>query len=180
MSEELDPTPPTTDLPQRPQMFAEPPQEKAFPATALGIAVVALLLLGAALFMLARKPTAQAGNAAYAPNLSVTAIQMSEADSQTGGKLIYIDGRITNHGAATVTAVRAQLSFANDQAMPAQIETVPMTVIYMREPYLDTRPLSASPLAPGASADFRLIFDDINENWNQQLPGLQISQVATR
>jgi len=172
-----------SELPPDPQpttMFVVPPEEKAFPWTAVSIAAVAVLILAGVLMLLARRPAAPAGNAEYAPNLSVAGIQMSESDSQTGGKLIYIDGRVTNHGPATVTAIRAQVTFANDQAMPAQVETVPMNVIYMREPYLDTRPISASPLAPGASADFRLIFDDIQDNWNQQLPQLKMIQVATR
>lgn len=172
-----------SELPPNPQpssMFIVPPQEKAFPVTAVSIAAVAVLILAGLLVLLARKPAPPAGNAAYAPNLSVTGMQMSESDSQTGGKLIYIDGRVTNSGVATVTAIRAQVTFANDQAMPPQVETVPMNVIYMREPYLDTRPISASPLVPGASADFRLIFDDVNDNWNQQLPQLKMIQVATR
>jgi len=60
------------------------------------------------------------------------------------------------------------------------VESVPMNVIYMRDPYVDTRPIAAAPLAPGASADFRLIFDDVKDSWNQQLPQLKMTQVATK
>jgi hypothetical protein len=160
-------------------MFSEPPQEKSFPTTAVSIAAVAVLLLAALLILMSRRAPAPVTNAAYAPNLAITGIQMSEADSQTGGKLIYIDGRITNRGPATVTAIRVQVAFPNDQGS-AQTETVPVNIIYMREPYLDTRPVAASPLAPGAGADFRLIFDDIADSWNQQLPQIQITQVSTK
>jgi len=161
-------------------MFSEPPQEKGFPTTAVSIAVVAVLLLAGVLFLMARRPAAAPANADYAPNLTLSGLTMSEADSQTGGRLIYIDGSITNRGPATVTGVRVRVAFPNDQAAAAQVETVPMNLIYMREPYLDTRPVAASPLAPGASADFRLIFDDIDDKWNQQLPQLQMTQVTTR
>jgi hypothetical protein len=64
--------------------------------------------------------------------------------------------------------------------MPPQIETGPLNLIYMRQPYIDTRPVSASPLAPGAEGDFRLIFDDISANWNEQLPQVRIIHVETR
>jgi hypothetical protein len=161
-------------------MFSEPPQEKSFPTTAVSIAAVAVVLLAALLILMSRRTPAPAANAAYAPNIAISDIQMSEADSQTGGKLIYIDGRITNHGPATVTAVRVQVAFPNDQGTPAQTETVPVNIIYMREPYLDTRPVASSPLAPGAGADFRLIFDDVADSWNQQLPQIQITQVSTK
>jgi hypothetical protein len=161
-------------------MFAEPLPEKSFPTTAVSIAAVAVLLVAALLILMSRRAPAPVANAAYAPNLVITGIQMSEADSQTGGKLIYIDGRITNRGPATVTAVRVQVAFPNDQGAPAQTETVPVNIIYMREPYLDTRPVASSPLAPGAGADFRLIFDDVADSWNQQLPQIQIKQVSTK
>ena len=88
----------------------------------------------------------------------------------SGGKQTYLEGHIANHGSKTVTGITVQVVFANDVHMAPQIETGPLNMIYMREPYMDTRPVSASPLAPGAEADFRLIFDDISGNWNQQLP----------
>jgi len=143
------------------------------------MAVVALVV--SLVMFLTRRPAAvPVANAEYAPQLAISDVQMSEADSQTGGKLIYIDGHVVNHGPATVTGVRVQVAFPNDQGTPAQTETVPMNVIYMREPYVDTRPVGASPLGPGAGADFRLIFDDVNDSWNQQLPLLKLTQVTTK
>jgi hypothetical protein len=50
----------------------------------------------------------------------------------------------------------------------------------MREPYVDTQPVSASPLAPGAEGDFRLTFEDVSDNWNQQMPRIRVTQVAAR
>jgi hypothetical protein len=115
--------------------------------------------------------------AAYAPNLVLSDLQMSESSSMSGGKQTYIEGHIVNHGPATVTGITVQVVFANDVRMPPQVETGPLNMIYMRDPYVDTRPVSASPLGPGAQGDFRLIFDDINENWNQQLPKVNITHV---
>jgi hypothetical protein len=164
-----------------PGLFAEPPVDHGLPTRALAIAAVAVLILVAVLVMLARRPAPPArNNAGYASQIELSGVQMSEADSQSGGKLIYLDGHLVNHGTATVTGLRVQVDFANDLGQPPQSETVPVNLIYMREPYIDTRPIAAAPLGPGASADFRLIFDDIKDAWNQQLPHFKVTQVTTR
>ena len=40
--------------------------------------------------------------------------------------------------------------------------------------------VSAAPVAPGAGADFRLIFEGVTDAWNQQPPALQVTGVSTR
>jgi hypothetical protein len=166
-------------------MFSEPAREKSIPTVAIAIAAVAVVVLVAVLVVLGRKPSGPPPNtllpvSAYGDNLMVTNVQMSEAASQIGGKSTYIDGHIANKGDKTVTGVTAQVLFGNDLGMPPQIETVPMTLIRTREPYVDTEPMSAAPLAPGGEADFRLTFENIGENWNQQTPGMRAVQVTTR
>ena len=167
-------------------MFNEPTPARSFPTTAVAIAAVAVVILVTALVLLGRRgdtgpaPNAVQPAAAYAANLVLSNLQMSESSSMSGGKQTYIEGHIANHGPATVVGITVQVVFANDVRMPPQVETGPLNMIYMRDPYVDTRPVSASPLAPGGEGDFRLIFDDINDNWNQQLPQLQITRVATR
>jgi hypothetical protein len=64
--------------------------------------------------------------------------------------------------------------------MPPQIQTVALNLIRTREPYVDTQPVSAAPIAPGGQADFRLIFENVQDNWNQKQPELHIVQVGTR
>jgi len=175
-----------TTPPQRSPMFAEPTPERAFPTTAVAIAATAVVILVAVLALLAHRgkaaplPNTVLPQAAYASNLGLSDVHLSDATTGSGGRLIYVEGHIANHGPSTVTGITVQVIFANDVKMPPQIETLPLNLIYMREPYVDTHPVSASPLTPGAGADFRLIFDDINENWNQQQPQIHITQVATR
>ena len=166
-------------------MFSEPPRERSFPTTAVAIAAVAVVILVFVLVLLDHRHTAPAPNtvqplAAYASSLVVSNIQMSESTSISGGKSTYIDGHIANHGSSTVTGITVQVLFANDTGLPPQIETVPLSLIRTREPYVDTQPVSAAPLAPGAEADFRLIFEGINENWNQQTPQIHVTQTLTR
>ena len=166
-------------------MFAEPAVEKSFPTTAVGIAAAVVVVLAVVFLVLGRGHSASAPNtlqplAAYAPNLTLSGVAMSEASNGTGGKLTYIDGHVANHGAATVTGVTVQVVFANDAAMPPQVETLPMTLIRMREPYIDTEPVSAAPLTPGAEGDFRLIFENVSDNWNQQTPEIRVIRTESR
>ncbi len=165
-------------------MFAAPAAERTFPSTAVAIASVALVILAAVLVLLGRRHAEPANVvrplAAYASNLAFTSVAMSESTSLSGGKSTYIDGHVTNHGPATVTGVTVQVLFANDEKMPAQVETVPLALIRTREPYVDTQPVSVSPLAPGAEREFRLIFENIGSNWNQNLPEIHVISVQTR
>jgi hypothetical protein len=171
---------------QTPGMFREPPVERTFPRTAIAIASVAVLILVGVLILLGHRkapppaPTTLQPNAPYAANLTISDIQMSEADSRLGGKSTYIDGHIVNHGPSTVTGMMAQVVFANDDGQPPQISTTQMLLIRARQPYIDTEMISSAPIAPGASADFRLIFESVPDDWNTQTPVLHLTEISTR
>ena len=167
-------------------LFAEPPAERAFPTTAVAIASVAVVILVAVLVLLSHRhaaplaPNTLLPQAPYASNLTISNIQMSEADSQLGGKSTYIDGHIANHGPSTVTGITAQVVFANDEALPPQVETTQFLLISSREPYIDTEMVSMAPIAPNAEADFRLIFENVPANWNTQPPAIHLTAISTR
>ena len=116
----------------------------------------------------------------YAPKLGFSGIQMSEATSFSGAKVTYIDGQITNSGDRTVTAVTVQVGFHNDMGQFAQRLAVPLSLIRTREPYVDTQPVSASPIEPGQTRDFRLTFDTVPADWNQQVPEARVISVRSR
>jgi hypothetical protein len=172
--------------PEMSGMFSEPTEEKSFPTVAVTIAVVVIAIVVSGLMVMSKRsatppaPTTLQPLAAYAPNLEMSQIQMSEATSPTGGKSTYIDGHVANHGTATVTGITVQLVFGNEEQMPPQLETEELPLVYMRDPYIDTRPVSAAPLAPGGEADFRLVFEDIRPNWDQKPPEIRVTKVTTR
>jgi hypothetical protein len=118
--------------------------------------------------------------AAYAAELPLSQLAMSESTSLSGGKSTFIDGHIQNSGPQTVSSVTVQVIFRNDEAMPPQVETLPLSVIRVREPYVDIQPISAAPLKPGEERDFRLIFESIPGNWNTQMPEIHIISVDTK
>lgn len=113
----------------------------------------------------------------YASQLAIGNLDMSEAANFAGGKVTYVDGTITNKGDKTVTAVYVVVTFANDIGEPPQKSPMPLTLIRTREPYVDIEPVSAEPLKPGGSHDFRLIFDHISPAWNQHFPTIQVTHV---
>jgi len=62
----------------------------------------------------------------------------------------------------------------------AQNETQPMKFIRMRDPYIDVEPVSAAPLQPGEGQDFRLIFDNLTQDWDGAYPQIRIVHVDSR
>ena len=165
--------------------FGGAPPEKA-PVSLLPWAVAgAIVLLLVAAFAFTGRAKAPAPDHTreqddYAAHLSFFDLQMSESTSLSGGKSTFIDGQVKNTGEASVAAVTLQVAFANDEALPPQVIALPLTVIRAREPYVDTQPLADAPLAAGATREFRLIFEGIGSNWNQQLPQLKVVKVYTQ
>ena len=160
------------------------PSSHAFVAWSIAGAIVLALLGG--ILLLTHHKSAAIANAVlpldpYAKNLVVSQIVMSESTSLSGGKSTFIDGHIRNTGAGTVTAATVQVLFGNfDPSQPPQLEVTPLTLIRTHEPYIDTEPLSAAPLAPGDDREFRLIFEDISPNWDQQLPAIHPIQITQK
>lgn len=184
--EDASPPPaPRSGLFQDPTLL-QPRQGWRRPSVAVGIACLAVVALVAISSLLARKHTGAPPAttvqpaAPYAANLALGGIVMSESTSLSGGKSTYIDGHITNKGASTVTGITVQALFANETGMPPQVDTESLSLIRTREPYIDTQPVSAAPLAPGAEADFRLIFENLNANWNGQQPEIRMIRVAIK
>jgi hypothetical protein len=116
----------------------------------------------------------------YAANLAFSDIKMSESSSVGGAKQTYLDGVITNHGAKTLTGVTVQVAFLDFTRILAQKETMPLSLIRTTQPYVDTEPVSAAPIKPGDSREFRLIFDHVAESWNQEYPELRVIEVTAQ
>jgi hypothetical protein len=147
-------------------------------------ALIVVVLVGALVFFGRKKPEAVPNTLlpadAYAASLPLTQFAMSESENLTGGKQTYLDGKIDNTGGRTVTAVTVQVVFQNDMELTPQIDTLPLTLIRVKEPYIDTEPVSAEPLKPGDEHEFRLTFETVPENWNQQMPEVRVIRIGVR
>jgi hypothetical protein len=176
----------TAPVPAKPDaIFAsKPPEGGGIPVMAWAVAGVAVLIVVIVLVLAGRHKTATPATiqplAPYAANLPLSQLAMSESTSLSGGKSTFIDGHIKNTGNQTVTGITVQVIFRNNEAMPPQIETLPLSLIRTREPYIDTQPVAASPLKPGDERGFRLIFESLPANWNMQMPEIRIIQVDTK
>ncbi len=152
---------------------------------AWGIAALIAVAVAGALMLASRHKPAVPPNTiqpadAYATNLPLSQLAMSESESLSGGKLTYLDGQIQNAGQRTVSGVTVQVVFGNDEGLAPQVDTVPLTIIRTREPYIDTQAVSDNPLKPGEQRDFRLIFEAIPANWNTQMPEVRIIRTNLR
>ena len=161
-----------------------PPKERNWVAIGIGAAVGILAL---ALLFLPRTGDKQAPTTPasapldpYATSLVISRLQMSTATNSLGGQLTYIDGRITNNGSLAVTAITAQTLFHSYSKEIAQNDTQPLKLIRTREPYVDVEPVSAAPIKPGTSADFRLIFDSVAQEWDGAYPEIRFVHIDAK
>ena len=163
---------------------SKPPEGGGIPIIAWAVAGLAVLVVVIVLALAGRHKAATPATiqpvAPYAANLPMSQLAMSESTSLSGGKSTFIDGHIKNTGNQTVAGITVQVIFRNNEAMPPQIETLPLSLIRTREPYIDTQPVAASPLKPGDERDFRLIFESLPANWNMQMPEIRIIKVDTK
>jgi hypothetical protein len=162
----------------------EPPERNWLP---MAIAAAVVVVVAAVVFLAfgRGKPAAtvtpiSAAPDAYATSLPITGLAMSESSNLAGGKVTYLDGHITDTGTRTISGITVQVLFRTFAHEVAQNETQPMKFIRTREPYVDLEPVSAAPLAPGASADFRLIFDAVNPDWDGAYPEIRIVHVDAK
>jgi len=148
--------------------------------------IVVLLVIGIFLARGHHAPPANPGGTGLAPpdpysvNLVFSNIKMSEASSVGGAKATYLDGLMANNGGQTLTGLTLQVAFRDYTNQIVQKETMPLNLIRTHEPYIDTEPVSAAPIKPGETREFRLIFDHVAESWNQNYPELRVIEVKAK
>jgi len=170
-----------------PPIFAtKPPASGGMPMAAWMIAALVVVLVVIGMVMASRgKGKATPTNsiqplASYAGSLPISQLAMSESTSLAGGKSTFVDGHIKNTGSATVTGITVQVLFGNAEGSSPTIDTLPLTLIRTRQPYIDTQSVGSSPLKPGDERDFRLIFESIPQNWNMEMPEVRVVGVETK
>ena len=141
--------------------------------TAAALAITLLLPIGC------RRAPART-DAAYLSQVRLSHFAMSESSNLAGGKVTYLDGQVTNAGTKTLVGVRVRVIFRNAAGEASQNTTMPLDLIRAREPYIDTEPVAASPIKPGEKRDFRLIFDQVTQDWDGQYPQVTVAGAETR
>ncbi|HEY1807288.1 MAG TPA: DUF2393 family protein [Acidobacteriaceae bacterium] len=161
----------------------EPPEPRSPLPWVIAIGVVIFILAGIVFFGHRSQPANPGGAglappAPYSASLTISNLQMSQANSAIGGQSTYLDGQIVNHGSETLTAITVQVAFRDVTQQIVQKETLPLNLIRTREPYVDTESVRADPILPNQTRDFRLIFDHVAQDWNQSYPEIRVIEVA--
>jgi hypothetical protein len=161
-----------------PQFREHPRTTRWPPGLVAAVAVAAMVVFGILLALEKHRP-APTGSAEYAAHLQLSNMRVSQSESVSGALSTFVDGQVVNNGDQTVTAatVEAQFAWSGGQAQTA---TAPLAIVHMRQPVVDTVPLSTAPLAPGQQADFRLIFDSVKSGSNIQVTNVRVLQASTR
>jgi hypothetical protein len=100
---------------------------------------------------------------AYAAQLKVGNLAMSQAENFLNQEVKILSGDILNSGDRPLKGIEATITFQDE-----------MQQIALRE----VRPLflqAATPLEPGKTAHFDISFDHVPPSWNMQMPSLRIS-----
>jgi len=162
------------------EIFSDPAEEPSSRGMLIAIVVAAVVAIFGGIFFLrgpenatANPPNKILAADAYAHSLVFSQLAMSQSSSLSGSTSTFLDGHVRNTGTSTVTGATVQVIFRNDVGLSPQ-------VIRMHEPYVDTQPVSAAPIKPGDEVEFRLIFESIPENWNQQMPEIQVVHTTLR
>jgi hypothetical protein len=162
-----------------------PREPRSFLPWGIAGAVVAIIL--GVLLVTSRHPApSNPGGAGLAPadpyaaSLKISNIKMSESSTIIGAKQTYIDGDITNNGNRTLTGITVQVAFRDFTDQIGQKNTMPLTLIRTRQPYIDIEPVSAAPIGPGQTREFHLIFDHVTDQWNGQYPEMRVIAVESK
>ncbi len=155
----------------------EPDHSRRFIVVAIAV-VVALGLIAA--FLLRQSPQAAPQIPPYAAQLKFSELKMSQSQNFVGASVTYVDGNLLNAGDKVVTHAVVRVTFRDSYRQVAQIEEVPIKILQTSGPYPDTVDLLLSPLGPGQTKPFRLIFEHLSGQWNQAYPELQITDVSTK
>jgi hypothetical protein len=140
------------------------------------VAIVAILIFG--------RPTKQAAEppiAPYAEFLQISELKLSAAENFVGASVSYLDGKITNSGSKIVSGATVEALFRNSLGQIVQRETQPLMLYHTGlAGFPDVAPLSAVPLGPNTTRDFRLTFEHISADWDHVYPELRFIRVNTQ
>lgn len=117
------------------------PRERSWLPMAVAAAIVLAVLAGVVLIYEhgRRAPVVTPATGpldAYAANLPISQLAMSEAANLAGGKSTYLDGKIANNGTKTVTGINVQVLFRDPAHEVAWNITQPLMLIRTRDPYI--------------------------------------------
>jgi hypothetical protein len=165
-------------------IYQPAPQESASernrPLIVAGAVILAVLIVVFFLVRSAPKQPQELQIDKYAEYLQMTDLHLSQAQNFVGGQVTYLEGKISNVGAKTVSAVDVQCVFRNSlgEVVDKPVESVRVQQAQLGNP--DFVNMAVAPLTPNASREFRIAFEHVSADWNQGLPELRIVHVDAK
>jgi hypothetical protein len=157
------------------------PEGRGWLPLAIGAVAIVLVLAAILIFGRPKAAPAQATIAPYSEFLQIGDLKLSAAENFVGGSVSYLDGKIANVGSQAVTGITVETIFRNSLGEIVQREPHQLMLYHTgMAGFPDVAPLSAVPLTPNTTRDFRLTFEHISADWNQGYPELRFTQVTTK
>lgn len=157
------------------------PERRTWVPLAIGAAVIAIVLVCIWIFGRPSAPPPAPAVDPYAEFLQVSDLKMSVAENFVGGSVNYLEGKVANVGTKNVTGITVEAIFRNSLGEIVQRESQPLMLIKTGlQGFPDATPLSAAPLTPNTTRDFRLTFEHISNDWNHGYPELRFAQIKTK
>lgn len=162
-----------------PPNATKPPQSKfPWPLLALGVAVVLLV----ATLWLSPSVNRAASNKVIKNNpdqLELFSINMSPQQAN-GQANVDVYGEVSNPGPQAVSNAIISAVFKDKNGDPIVTQQKPLQRIKGRNPGAKIEDLAVKPLMPGETAEFRVSYTDIPQNWNHEKPQLSVLRVTAR
>jgi hypothetical protein len=115
----------------------------------------------------------------YSSNLKLMDLHLSKAENFAGGSVMYVEGQLANMGSKSITGATVESVFRNSLGEVVDRQSQPLTLTQERPGYNDALTLKQHPLGPNAQHEFRLVFEHVSADWNQGLPELRFTNIAT-
>ena len=159
----------------------EPEPKGRWGPIAIAVGLIAVVVAAIVVFSGQAKPPAAATTDPYADSLAISNLKLSAAENFIGSSVNYVDGTVTNTGNKVVVGATVEAVFRNSMGETVQRETLPLMLIQHRPGFPDeTNPVSATPLRPNGSQEFRLTFEHISADWDHGYPQLRFVKIETK
>jgi hypothetical protein len=109
-------------------------------------------------------PSAEATS--YLSNLQLSDVSMKAAENLMKQQVVYIDGKIANHGPRAIERIDVYCIFSGIDGREVSRERVPVV-----------QTGTGGVFGPNQTRSFELPFDGLPDTWNQAMPRLVIAQI---
>jgi hypothetical protein len=144
--------------------------------------ITAALILGAILYFMPRAPKASPAPAAAevptGPSAGMLHLTAPKMTTSPGGNSMYIDAMVQNTSAQTINGIVAQVRFRAQDGSVAQAVEVPVQLVEQGGARI-TQDVTSAPIKPNDTRPIRIAIDRVPQNWNHQMPEIQVSAVTS-